>query len=971
MKRPIRLPLFFTVASITVASIPATAFAETNLDDAPPTWLRGTGQDIEFLIHGEVFDAEGQPAKDVSLTFTMNADCTAPAIKPQLDGHKFSAWIPAGVSSYYSLGITATTPHNNQSAAQFLAAHQLRQTAIDGLRLKLQKPTTTKRVRVTFNGQPVAGATVKVELGFLQSSQAQTDAEGVAQFHLLDEQEISDVIAWTEDHRIGGYSLSRGPTRDPNSNEFPVELSKCRDLCVHFLDENGAPVAGIPFTMQVATPPPHYNFIGTNDGFHLTTDAAGEAVFRWLPDWQRHHAYPDIHTNAWFIDGKPPQIKGDTYFVRLKKCRPRKIIGGRVNSTVTSPGGFQVELNSFQGERENFTDSRRAFTDTTGRFTLDVLPEIKYCGWVLDSEWVAKSIDLIPYSPGLDQIKSPEFVVTAGEPVEITVTTGTSKKPYRNLQLYFRREHDYQWQENGETRKGSSGPQWRAKTDEHGCASTITAPGKLNVRVYSPQWRTEQWIEVRPDEPARVAFHREVDEKRALTGRVIFADKLPGRLDSVTVQVASVDGTNNDEQEVKCAADGTFRFETLGTQLAIYAATPDNAAAGSAAIADLNQPIEVQLRPTLTLRGQLLGDGGQPRPNHRLRVYPRIETGEQNVNASFRRFFEPRHYELLTDNAGKFSIANVPCRTPLNIFADSIESSSDTDFLDEILLEPGESRDLQLELTSSRNLQSQLPLAERFATTLRDCQLCGYRPLLILAAASPSGPVAEFVHDSFRNDDKNPAVYDFMQIMAVAEPEKLTEADAAFLKDRGFEFINADRVTAILLDTSGKPLAMLPLDPRDATAAATAADFLREHAPPRADAEQKWAAAFAEAKRTNRRVWVRISQRYCGPCFRLARWLDDHHELLAKDYVLLKIDNFHDTHGAEVAERLTRGNRHGVPFHAIFDADEQLLIDSAGPRGNIGFPASPAGQRHLDKMLTTTRQQLIDAEIATLIDSLD
>jgi hypothetical protein len=961
--------------SLVVAPLCILLFAaftsELRGDDAPPTWLRGSGQDLEFLIHGEVVDADGQPTKDVALTFTMNADCTAPAIKPQLDGHKFSAWIPAGVPSYYSLGITATTPHNNQSAAKFLANYELRQSAIDGLQLTLKKPVKKKRVRVTSNGQPVANATVKVELGVLQSSQAQTDAEGVAQFHLLDEQEISDVFAWTDDRRVGGYTLSRGPSRDPNAEEFPVELSDCRDLRIRFIDENEAPVPGVPFTMQIATPPPHYNYIGTNDEFHLTSDASGEAVLHWLPDWERHHAYPEVHTNAWFIDGEPPQITGDTYIVRLNKSRPRKMIEGRVTSTVTSPAGFQVELSSFQGERENYSDSRRAFTDADGRFSIDVLPEIKYCGWVLDSRWVAKTIDLIPYSPGLDQTKSPEFVVTAGEPVEITATTGKSKKPYRNLQLYFRREHDFQWQENGETRNGSSGPQWWAKTNERGRATTITAPGELNVSVYSPQWRTEQSIDVKPNEPARVTLHREVDEKRALTGRVTSADTLPVPLESVTVQIASIDGANQDEQDVLCDANGTFRFETLGTQLAVYAATSDNAAAGSAAITDLDQPIEVQLHPTLTLRGQLFSDGGQPRPHHRLIVHPRIESGEQNVNASFRRFFEPRRYELLTDDEGKFSIANVPCQTPLNIFADSIESNSDTAFLDEILLEPGESRDLTLKFTSSHNLESEQPLAERFASSLRDCQLGGYRPLLILAAASPSGPVAEFVHDSFRNDDKNPAVYDYMQIMAVAELEKLTEADAAFLKDHGFDFPDADRITAILLDTEGKPLATLPLDPRDAYAAATAADFLREHAPPRADAEQKWTNAFAEAKRTNRRVWVRVSQRYCGPCFRLARWLDDQHELLAKDYVLLKVDDAHDIHGPKFAKRLTRGNRHGVPFHAIFDANELLLIDSAGPLGNIGFPASPEGQRHLEKMLTTTRQELTDADINELLDSLD
>ena len=74
----------------------------------------------------------------------------------------------------------------------------------------------------------------------------------------------------------------------------------------------------------------------------------------------------------------------------------------------------------------------------------------------------------------------------------------------------------------------------------------------------------------------------------------------------------------------------------------------------------------------------------------------------------------------------------------------------------------------------------------------------------------------------------------------------------------------------------------------------------------------KWDEAFAAAKQTNRKVWVRISQRYCGPCFMLARWLDDHKEIIERDYVLLKIDDVRDLHGHEVAKRLTGGEGAGV-----------------------------------------------------------
>jgi Thioredoxin-like len=149
-----------------------------------------------------------------------------------------------------------------------------------------------------------------------------------------------------------------------------------------------------------------------------------------------------------------------------------------------------------------------------------------------------------------------------------------------------------------------------------------------------------------------------------------------------------------------------------------------------------------------------------------------------------------------------------------------------------------------------------------------------------------------------------------------------------------------------------------------------AADFIRQHAPPPADASEKWDEAFALARQSGRKVWARISQRYCGPCFRLTRWLDDQKTLLSQDYVFLKIDDVRDLHGAEVAERLTGHERQGVPFFAIFDSSGKMLITSESPLGNIGHPSGYEGKKHLRKMLVATRSRLTDQQIGAVINSL-
>ena len=104
----------------------------------------------------------------------------------------------------------------------------------------------------------------------------------------------------------------------------------------------------------------------------------------------------------------------------------------------------------------------------------------------------------------------------------------------------------------------------------------------------------------------------------------------------------------------------------------------------------------------------------------------------------------------------------------------------------------------------------------------------------------------------------------------------------------------------------------------------------------------------------------------------MARWLDDQKEILEQDCVLLKIDDVRDLHGYEVAKRLTGGEHYGVPFHAIFDPDATMLINSTSTIGNVGHPSGFEGKKHLRKMLTETRSRMTveqtDETVASLND---
>lgn len=700
----------------------------------------------------------------------------------------------------------------------------------------------------------------------------------------------------------------------------------------------------------------------------MTTDAAGEAVCRWFPDWEKVHFYADINETDWIVEGEPKMIDG-VAVLTLKKRKPRKQITGRVVSTgtTTDPGGFYVSFRSFQGEREHHSDLDTVFSDADGTFTVSVLPDATYCAYVQDKKWVGKIIEVLPYESAVNKLTSPELSIAEGQPVEVIVTSGPRKVPIANLTVSFSREHPYSWLENGETKNGVGGPQWWATTDELGRAATYTLPGELRASIYTPRWRTEETIDVAANKPAKITLHRKIDEKQTVSGRIVLDADAGGSLDDIEIHVASLDGNYEDEQSLSCKAHGLFSFDTFAAEVGIFACTRDAKAAGSIITKDLAWRIKLPLLPTSEYHGQLLGIGDQPVVSHPVHAYIRLE-GKRRDNQQFAKIFDVKRIETKTDEQGNFTLQGIPSRMKAMLMADAIDGSDDSVYIGEIYLEPNESRPRTVShVAKPAAAEVKVPLAERYQTTLRDCALAGFRPMIIIADDSEG--TSRFVNQNYTSYESNKDVYPFMQIIITGGKVPLELADAAFMKERNWPLPQAGHVFAYAIDADGKELGRQHIQVDENGAAEEVANFIRQHAPAPQDAEQKWTAAIAEAGRTNRRVLARVSQRYCGPCFHMTRWLDDRRKLLEKDYVMLKIDDVRDTNGKVVAERLVRGQQVGLPFFAIFDASGTLLIDSNGPLGNVGNPSGIEGKKQLRKMLLETRQNLTDAEVEHLVES--
>lgn len=943
------------VAESTVARAPA----------AKPEWLDGTGKDLRIRIAGEVLDENGKPAEDFTLGIQLRTQFATVNLPATLEKNRFQVWVPVGSVGWFSIHLSAASSDGHKFARETISSLLVRQAAIDGVKLAIKPPERFVFVRVVQNGEPVADASVTAEVAGAPFSD-RTNGMGFARFPLQNRDHLSQLTAWTSDFRIGGYSFYRDPPRDPAGNRHSIELEMCRPQIVRLVTgEDRVPVPAIPFVLTVGTGAPNYQFIGKTPTCEMRTNDKGEAVYRWFPDWERHGSYIELLDPAWVKVGDAETVDG-VVVVRIKKSRfaDRKRVAGQVTSEEASLAGFSVEMWSFQGEEEHNSDVVYAFTDEQGRFEADYLPGATYCIAMNDARYVSNIIDLMVYDPTTDKSNPPSLKISKGAPVEVTVTSGPAREPVAYQWINVETPHPYSWREGNETRHGQGHRRWQIMTDEQGRARTYALAGeKVGARIYTPVWRAETSTNVTNDGIAKLEFHQKVADERKVVGRLLLAPGVEADLADAVLEVGSVDGETNGRLTCRADRRGQFEFYTRATQVGIFARTKDQKAAAVAVLNDLNQPLELTLQPTGELRGRLLGREDRPLKGHG--VYARLHiSGKGEGPRTFFSRFDAAIFSARTDDEGNYVLSGLPCPVPLSLSVDPFEGQ-DARSLGEVYLVPHDQRPP----TISRlwTPEKKVVFGDRFEETLRDCRLSNYRAMVLLFR--PADDTKQFVDGNFMRYRQTPEVASFMQLEVQVGPGASADV-AAFTAAKNWPTPADGRVAALALDPEGRELGRIEIDSRDAAGPQQAADFIRKYAPPQVDAKERWDEAFATAKASGRKVWALIGQRYCGPCFSLTRWIDDQKALLGQDYVLLKIDNLRDLNGNEVARRLPDSEKHGIPFHAIFNPDGAVLITSEGPLGNVGYPSGIEDHRHLRKMLMETRGKLTEQQIDEIVKTL-
>ncbi len=960
--------MFLAVIMLLVASVVGwTAIGQAMSPPDDTEWIRGTGPQLELRIHGQVFDANGRPAKDVRISIkTLDKDQNTNSIAPLVEGNTYSIWVP--VADVWSMAFSFETLDGQFSGNRTIISGSFRKAAIEGLDLQLAEATKHVAVRLVHEGNPVPNAVVKLDGGGMSEVLGRSDVDGNVQFSLLPNESIFGFTAWTDNGLIGGYQFGRGPTRDSKASKHEIELFKCRPLKIRLInDQDDTPVPNLKFQIEVATPEPNYNYLGQNDEFTMTSDVNGEATFGRWPDWPAHHAYIELKDKNWVkADGEAP-IVDDVMTIRVKRSAigTRRTVTGQLTLPADMPGGFAVELRSFNGEEENTSDYLVAFADENGTYSASVLPDATYAIYLQDNNWVSNFTSAIIYDSNTGKSSMPELIVGPGTSLVVRATAGTSRRPIVNETVSVISNYSYQFVENGDQRNGTTHRLVFDTTDESGVIRAVVPPGPVEAHITIGGWSEKVEGVAETGKECNLEIHRPAEGKVATTIALLAPDGQPVDLANSRIAVRSLDEHGRESLDLQTDEHGEIAFESDSSRIAIFAQTPDGVFTKVQPEDTGRERIELRLEPAIPFAGRLVNKQGEPVADQNVEL--KLGFSDSDRRSAFGSL------AILTsqsDANGKFVFKHVPVNCPIDLWVFHKDSPKNKQLITSVYLEPDQDRPIEdyvVESTSdTQSTPLPMPIAERFERKLRDARLGNFN--LIAVRFVDDDTIAEFVRKNLVDNDANQDCARFIQLLIATKDDSVTGQE--FFDSHSWPLPDQGKVFVCAVDQSGQELERLTVDIVAADASKQLREFMKRNLPPQHDAELEWNAALEEAARSDRKVWIRISQRYCGPCFLLSRWLDDHHELIEQDYVLVKIDNVCDTDGSKLMKIVTEDRFGGIPVFGIYDSAGKKLTDSFGPLGNIGYPSDFDGKLHLKRMLLRTRKRLTDEQIDDLLETL-
>lgn len=845
------------------------------------------------------------------------------------------------------------TRDGGQQAIYALSAPSVRTTVRATQEIEL-RPATTHQVSVTAAGKSVANAEVIVS-GFGFIATAKTDSAGQTEVRIPPGVSLRSIAAFHPSSGVGGQYFGEGSVRN---DTYKVNLLPPASHEIHLVDDNGQPVADFEIGADVAVDNFESIRVSPLAATRVQTDKAGIAKISWVPRDNLRGVWPQIWSDEWKTDAlDSDHLKEGITKLKLRRRLP--VHGRLVVPSGVDPTGILISGRGFGTGNQSTDASARAATD--GTFTLMVPAGHSYVIGLLDTEWACD-----PWTGDLRTDRDSkqvqvELASYPATPLVVRVTRGRERQPVANTFVQLKTERDFKYSDDlGMRANASGGPKCWLLTDAEGVARVGIGRGEQKVGLSADDWTEERTLDVKSADAIEVDFHRSWIGKRKIAGQFVYAGHPFAPSPSSTIMAWTMRPPRIPLQHAPRLLDqGKFELEFDAEQASLLFLDPEQKRSGSLEIGPQDSSVTLKLQPTATYGGTLLDEAGQAIADREISLEP-----EGN--------FESAIVSQQPDGAGRFHWDAVPATTALTV---RIRGDRDSPRYyisrEQRQFEPGEVRENDklrvLEVNDTpATARAEVPLAEAVAVACRDAKLNAMRALVVLHgdASESTRNLAGRLLDT----EETPDVQAYRVLSIPPEQQK---AEAAAIAERKWPNPEAGELLLAVLDHAESVVSHVRLRAENPDAAlAEGRQFLRVHRPAQRDARALLAAAREEAKASSRRMWVVSGGPRCGPCFRLARWMDDQHDVLEKDYVLVKIIGGVDKNSEAVEPLLPASRTEGIPYHAIVEPDGKVLITSKGPLGNIGMPSEVEDIRHLKQMLEQTAQRLSAAEIAALEESL-
>lgn len=938
-----------------------------------------TAEPATALISGRVVDANGKPA--VGTIVEIQTYQLEEQVQTDSEGH-FALTVEA--QHLPSLMLVARTADSAQMA-YFERPWFAKESELTQPVNMVLAPAKELIVHVnSIDGQPLNAARVGACNSRARSFlYGETDASGRVVLRIPADVEPSLVFAWKRGvgldyHAFYALGESAHPSADL-SRPIALTLGDSRTLKVQLVDDDdGTPLSGVdvcPSGLQKAGEPMYLSITPIMRELCTKTDSAGIAVFDWLPKWDQNETlrfWPISKNHAFLRASYAYATGGDSVTFRATKLVPisghvrlpdgRPAVNVRVRATAS---GYL--FNGYSG------DTR---TDTDGRYEFRATPDLLYMIVVDSEKWGA------PPQTG--------FVLQRGEPVadldfELRpatrifgrVTIGPDQSPVadQEIQVYqygadFRdvSEGEIPNPENNQTPLRTS--LYRStKTDADGRYTIFAGPGRFDIR--GPRRAEIENFEITTETEREFNFHAPRPVSGPLTGLVVTGDP-PQPVGNAKITGMYRPRLGDFDLSAESGVDGRFDATRQLRRTTLYARTDDGSLAGVVEIGPDEGSVTIAMQSTATANGRLIDRvTKEPFADREVVFAARVPVGDDN-DTRWRTAFGGK---TRTDVNGHFALPGLVIGQTYYVSAalDQDGSRRRLGSIQPLKSEKIELGELALKLSTqpptlaeriAKNFESTITVRERYENGLRDAKL-GRLRLLLLFGDPTSTPTAQFYQARYEDDALRGVLDDYWLVALDAVGESAGEV-RAIAKELGVKLDEKQFPTFAVLTADGERIDQRNLADwlkDDQFDTAKVVEFLKQHALEPLDAEHLLADALERAKEQNKKVIVQETATWCGPCWRLSRFIHAHRELFEKDYIHIKLDRRWQN-WEPIAERLRDGRDGGIPWYVILDGEGKTLITSNVDNGaNMGFPTEPKEIEHFKNMLKQTRVRLTDDEI--------